>query len=158
MLEALPSSLRTDIIHDLAKRFTKNNPIFSIASPQLRKVLLAAFEQRTFDPGSLLCEENELAKEIIFVSHGFARIYRDGQEIPDITIEAGDYFGELAMLLGERRNATVKAITFCEAFFLNSKEFEKIKIDYPNFKDVILHSSNMKSEKSSKLILKDIII
>jgi len=158
LLEALPSSLRSDIIQDLAEKFTKNNPIFSMSSSQIRKVLLKAFEQRTFDPGSSLCEENELAKEIIFISHGFARIYKDGQEIPNITMEAGDYFGELTMLLGERRNATVKAITFCEAFILNSSEFENIKSDYPEFKEVILQSSQLKSEKSSKLILEGIII
>jgi CRP-like cAMP-binding protein len=40
------------------------------------------------------------------------------------TLATGTFFGEISLLTGQRRNATVRAITTCDLFVLDREEFQ----------------------------------
>jgi CRP-like cAMP-binding protein len=74
------------------------------------------------------------------------------------TLEPGDYFGDLSLLLGERRTASVSAITHCDVFVLARSDFDRIKTEYPEFREVLKTISSEKSERLSDLVLDGIVL
>lgn len=73
-------------------------------------------------------------------------------------MDAGDYFGDLSLLLGEKRTASIRTLMYCEIFVLTDKEFNRIRKEYPEFKDVLKKSSAEKTEKTTELVLEGIIL
>jgi CRP-like cAMP-binding protein len=48
------------------------------------------------------------------------------------TLSNGTFFGEISLLTGERRNATVRAITTCELLVLSKEDFGMLLEQIPN--------------------------
>ena len=64
---------------------------------------------------------------------GVIRVSRESDNVSvDIaTLMAGDFFGEMALLLHEKRNATCTAITPCVLFELHRKDFDRVQAACP---------------------------
>ena len=73
-------------------------------------------------------------------------------------LTAGDYFGDLSLLLGEKRSGSVRTITFCEAFTLAREEFNALKQEYPEFREVLKRISSERSARSTELLLEGVIL
>jgi len=56
----------------------------------------------------------------------------DGKEISFVVLGAGDYFGELSMIDGRRRSATVTAIKSSELLVLGHAEYQQLLHEYPH--------------------------
>ena len=83
---------------------------------------------------------------------------RVGISTGDATEEDGDYFGDLSLLLSERRKASVKALTYCDIFVLPKADFERIKRDYDEFREALKALSSERSEKISALVLSGAVL
>ena len=70
----------------------------------------------------------------------------------------GEYFGNLSIMLGEKRTASIVSKSFCEVFRLDSEAFFSIKNDFPEFLDVMKKTAAEKSEKTNQLLIDGIII
>ena len=64
----------------------------------------------------------------------------------------------MTIILGEKRTASVRAITYCEIFVLSKVDFNFFKSEYPEFKDVLMKISSEKSEKYMHLIMDNIVL
>ena len=154
----LPRPLRLEVLLNLTKDFLSKVPLFKYCSPPLRDVLLTSLQPRTYAPDGYIVREGEIGKEIYFISHGTVEIVSDDGSKVHGTLEAGDYFGDLSLLLREKRTASVRSTTYCEIFALTDKEFNRIRKEYPEFKDVLKKSSAEKTEKTTELVLNGIIL
>ena len=74
------------------------------------------------------------------------------------TLEDGDSFGDLSLVLKEKRTASVKALTYCEVFILTITEFNRIRNEYPEFREVLKKVSSEKTEKVVNLLLKGVTL
>lgn len=110
-----------------------------------------------FDPGSMLACQGEYSTEIIFISKGRVDIVGDNEAKVD-SLTDGEYFGELPLLLGEKRTHGARALSFCETFILSNDEFVRIKDSYPEFKELMKNISEKKTEQTSKLMMAGILI
>ena len=72
--------------------------------------------------------------------------------------KGGDYFGDLSLILGEKRTASVRALTYCEVFILNRSDFNRIKNEYSEFRDILSKTSAEKTAKVSDLIMDGITL
>ncbi len=61
-----------------------------------------------FPRDAVICEEGTIGDEMFIVQSGTVDVYFKGSRITSIS-EAGYVFGEMALLLGEKRSATLKA-------------------------------------------------
>ena len=73
-------------------------------------------------------------------------------------LKDGDYFGDLSLILGEKRTASVKALSYCEIFILTREDFNRIRKEYPEFRDVLKKMSSEKTEKISELVLDGVVL
>jgi hypothetical protein len=154
----LPKPLRLEALLHLTRKLLDNVPLFKFCSPVLRDVLLTSLRARTYAPNGTIVREGEIGREIYFISHGKVEVVSgDGQKV-HATLEGGDYFGDLSLLLGETRTASVRTLSYCEIFLLSGEDFKRIKEEYAEFKDVLKKASAEKTEKTSALVLDGIVL
>ncbi len=71
--------------------------------------------------GTDIVREGEIGHEFYLILDGTAVVRRNGRKVA--TLEAGDYFGEMALLDRGPRSATVTADGHCELLLLGQREF-----------------------------------
>lgn len=158
LFEDLPPSFRLNLLLHLTKDLLEKVPLFKYCSPVLRNVLLLALKPQTYAPGVLIARAGEVGKEIFFLSHGKVEILSEDGDENYGTLEDGDYFGDLSLILKEKRTASVKALAYCEVFILTTMEFIRIRNEYPEFREVLKKVSSEKTEKVVNLLLKGVTL
>jgi voltage-gated potassium channel len=154
----LPVPFRVDILLHLTRDLLEKVPLFRYCSPALRNLLITALKPYTFAPDDCIVREGEVGKEIYFISQGKAEIISQAGQKSHGILEEGDYFGLMSLMLREKRTASVTALTYCEVFMLFGDDFNSIKKDYPEFKDVLKKISIEKTDTLSDLVMDGIIL
>jgi len=158
LLTDLPAPLRLEVLTHLAHEVLERVPLFQHCGPVLRNELLLALEPTIITPGGFAVREGEMANGIYFISRGTIEVLSDDGATSHGTLEDGDYFGDLSLLLGERRTASAKAVSFCDLLVLPKGEFERIKHDYAEFREALKTLSSERSEKISSLVLSGAVL
>lgn len=154
----LPGPLRLDILQSLTQELLENVPLFKYCSPALRNTLLMTLKAHTYAPDGRIAHEGEVGKEIYFISRGEVEVTTDEGRQVHTTFEAGEYFGNISFALGEKRTASVRTLTYCDIFILTRDDFNRIREEYPELRDVFKKMSTEQTEKTSELVLKGIIL
>jgi len=77
----------------------------------------------------VIFHQGEVGREMFIVVSGRLKVSvtsEDGKELSFFIFHANDIFGELALLDGERRSATVTAIGPCELLVLHHRDFQQL--------------------------------
>ena len=85
----------------------KTVPLFAGLDDREREQIAATLRERRFSAGDTVTEEGAGAAGFFIIEAGEADVAVGGQARR--TIRAGDYFGEIALLTGSDRTATIKA-------------------------------------------------
>lgn len=157
-LADLPGPLRLELLRHLAGDLLGAVPLFRHCSARLRDALLLALRQETYAPGDVITREGEPGGAMYFVSRGQALIEREGEAAARGSLRPGDYFGDVSLILGERRTASVRAATYCETFCLTREQFLRIGQEHPEFREVLEKVSAQKSQELFDHILEGIIL
>lgn len=108
---------------NLKVRRLKEVPLFSGCSRRELEEVAAAADELVFPAGRVLIEQGAPGREFIVVLDGEVEVRRDGNLLP-----RGDasYFGEVALLTGAPRNATVTTTTRVDALVVTARAFDRI--------------------------------
>jgi CRP/FNR family cyclic AMP-dependent transcriptional regulator len=96
-------------------------PIFCGLKGGTLKSLARAAKVRRFAPGELLVEEGEEAAAFFVLCRGQAEVVKgpvQDKEHALGNLKEGDFFGEMALLDGFPRSASVRAVSECECVVL----------------------------------------
>src|SRR5262245_20274080 len=106
--------------------FLATVPLFAdLASDHLR-LMAGAGRTQAIEAGQAVFREGDPADGLYIVLRGSVRIYKqhdDGAEIDLLTAGRGEYFGELALIDGGVRSASVVSLAPCEFFVLERSAF-----------------------------------
>ena len=158
MLDDLPPPLRLNVLLHLTETIRNTVPLFRHSSSLLRDALLTSLESRTYTPGSLIAQEGDRGNSIFFIAEGTVEIVSVANEKSYGTMSEGDYFGFMSLTLGERRTASIKALSYCEVLVLDRSRFNQIKEEFPEFADVLKKVSAERSEQLSELVMEGIVL
>ena len=88
---------------------------------------------KTFDAGQLLFKAGDPGDCMFIVLTGEVKVFitHDGEDEELAKIGAGNYFGEMALLTGDPRSASIKSTQPAEMFTLYKKEFDEVLGKYP---------------------------
>jgi CRP-like cAMP-binding protein len=104
-------------------------PLFrSCTKDELRHLDQAAV-MFDYPEGHVLCTEGAVGHELIVIVAGGARVERGGSEVA--VVGAGDFIGELSLLDGGPRTATVTTVTPVKVLVLSSREFWSVLDQVP---------------------------
>ncbi|HET7647237.1 MAG TPA: cyclic nucleotide-binding domain-containing protein [Gaiellaceae bacterium] len=104
-------------------RRLKEVPLFSGCSKRELEEIAAVADELVFPAGRTLIEQGAAGREFIVVLDGDVEVRRDGNLLP-----RGDasYFGEVALLTGAPRNATVTTTTQVDALVITARAFDHL--------------------------------
>lgn len=105
-------------------------------------------ENRTVAPGEILTEQGKQAREFMIIMSGEAMVERDGEQLA--ALGEGDFFGEMAVLSGGHRTATVTAITPMELEVISRRDFLSVLEQAPHLTVKILQSVAARLEESDR--------
>ena len=89
--------------------------------------------------GRELIRQGEVGREFMLVVDGEAEVRRDGAVI--VTRGPGDFFGEMALLLDQPRNATVVATTDMTIEVIDRRDFKRLLEEYPELYAPLLETT-----------------
>ena len=109
-------------------------PLFSELSRKELERISRVSVARSFPAGVRVFHEGDHSDACYLVRKGDLRVTRehpDGRAIALATLGAGDIFGELAMLDGEARSASVETLTDSELLALPAADVRRLLADHP---------------------------
>jgi CRP-like cAMP-binding protein len=95
---------------------------------------VASVTQEQMEPaGSMIFAEGDAGDALFLIVSGKVEVLRAGKRLK--VLQDADYFGELAVLTGEARNASVRALTDCLLLRLERSDFHQVLAG--NFESVL---------------------
>jgi len=110
-------------------------PLFSELSREELERISRVSVARSFPAGVRVFHEGDHSDACYLVRRGDLRVTRehpDGRAIALATLGPGDLFGELAMLDGEARSASVETLTDSELLALPAADVRRLLADHPD--------------------------
>lgn len=91
-------------------------------SPSEMQAIIPLLKPLKVEPGAVLCREGDPGNALFLIVEGDADIYKGNQLMAQLG--SGEMFGEMALLTGEERSATVIARTPMELYQLDKADFD----------------------------------
>ncbi len=110
-------------------------PLFASLTPEQREVLVLHFQPYSSEPGERIIRTGDPADALYLISEGEVEVTIDGRRID--TRGAGEFFGEMALLSGDRRSADVTALDYGRFAMLSGRDFHKFLRRYPEIRSHI---------------------
>jgi CRP-like cAMP-binding protein len=113
----------------------KDVPFFSTLKKKELEVVATQADEVDVPAGKVLAKQGDLGHEFFVIEEGTADVSRDGEHINELG--PGDFFGEMALLEEERRNATVTATTPMTLIVMTRSSFRSLDSAMPHVHKVI---------------------
>ncbi len=114
--------------------FLKSHLLFEDLIPEELEVVAGRLSVRDIEAGEVLFREGDNADFLCLVVQGSLAVIkkgRDGRTVVIATLGDGDSVGEMALVDGMVRSATVEAGLFTIVIVLKRKDFEDLLKGYP---------------------------
>ncbi len=105
-------------------------PLFAGLSKRHLRHIAGLSEEKRFDEGAKLAEEGQSGDVFYVLLEGEAKVVRGGRRVAKLI--PGDFFGEIALIDGGPRTATVVATTPLAALAITRKRFRSMLEEDPN--------------------------
>jgi type VI secretion system protein ImpH len=129
-----------------------NIPYFGLPPDKLAE-LVARMQSQSFEAGRVVVRQGEVGDSMFVVRRGSVKLLRrdeDGRETHLGTLGAGDYFGELALITGKVRRATIVTLEECEILELKKQDLEEFTLRYPRFAAALRAYAEVRMQKGKK--------
>ena len=113
----------------MEKTQLKNVPFFSKLKKKELEHVAQQCDEIDVAAGKVLARQGDLGDEFFVIEEGTAEVTRDGEKVAELA--AGDFFGEMALLDAERRNATVTASSPMTVIVMTRASFRAIDRSMP---------------------------
>jgi len=110
------------------------SPLFSDFGEEELLAVMRGLELRSFEPGDIVLTEGEPGDSLFVLATGAVKAFvRDpaGRHVQVRTLTEGSFFGEISILSGGPRTATVTAATRCELLVLDRRTLDAIASAHP---------------------------
>ncbi len=118
----------------------KGSPLFATFSSKELLAVIRGLSLLTFEPGEIIVSEAEAGDSLFVVASGSIRVYvraNTGRNNQIRILGEGEFFGEISLLSGKPRSATITAATPAEILELDRRTLDAIVVKHPQVPKVI---------------------
>lgn len=110
------------------KQFVEKVDLFTQLEEKDRSMIAECLKAVTFAADEPIVRQGDSGDSMFFIQRGDVKVLLEkyGQFREVARVGPGDYFGEMALLTGENRTATVTATTDVEIFMLRKEQFSEV--------------------------------
>ena len=116
------------------------SPLFSDFTEEELVAVIHGLRLLTYEPGDIVLTEGEPGDSLFVVTTGFVKAFvrnPAGRHIQVREIREGDFFGEISILTGKPRTATITAGSGCELLELDRATLDAISKSHPRVLEVL---------------------
>jgi CRP/FNR family transcriptional regulator, cyclic AMP receptor protein len=132
------------VLHDRAMRVRKDRkrelikavPLFSHCSKKEIDLLATELDEIEMPRGKVLARQGEPGREFVVLVDGTAEVTKDGRRIN--LLGAGDFLGEIALISGGPRTATVTTTSDSDLLILTARSFARVIKEMPSVQASVL--------------------
>jgi putative ABC transport system ATP-binding protein len=123
------------VLHDALRicEFLRAVDLFRALTPTQLTDVAEKMKKRQFKAGETVIREGDSGEEFFLISDGEVDVTRADHEVARLS--RGDFFGEVALISGEPRNATVLATEPLDTFVLGKSDFQSALATSAPFRD-----------------------
>lgn len=98
----------------------------------------SGIKRQHFETGDVIFHQGDLGDSVYVIEQGDCDVIKeqDGASRTLATLHAGDYFGEMALLSDQTRNATIQARSSMEVLLIPKRDFDTLRRSVPAFGEV----------------------
>lgn len=104
------------------------------------EAILASTQLRSYDEGDIIVTEGEQGSSLFLIVSGEVKVFtrgEHGEHVPLAELGAGDFFGEVSLLTGRPRTATITAKSEITAIELARDDVDDITASHPGVLEVL---------------------
>jgi voltage-gated potassium channel len=127
----LPHSLSQEILLFLNRELIQKVSLFRGANEIFIREIVQLLRPMSFLPEDYIIRQGEYGDCMYFLSSGEVEVLIDGARV--VLLGHGSPFGETALIQGEKRMASIRALTYCDVYRLAKADFDQLRVRYPEF-------------------------
>lgn len=119
--------------------------------------VLASTELRSYGAGDIIVTEGESGSSLFLIVSGVVKVFtrtEDGANLPLAELGLGDFFGEVSLLTGKPRTATITAHTDVTAIELDRKDFDAIVKNHPDVRTTLEDFYRRRAEETVEAVIR----
>lgn len=123
----------------LFSRPVPKSPLFEVLQEDERTALAGEMEVETHDEGSVIISEGDPGSSMYLIVSGEVKVYTRGTggTVYLARLGEGDFFGEVSVLTGKPRTATITASQRTELLRLDKEKLDTALSKYPGIRKVL---------------------
>ena len=127
------------MLHRNAKiELLKRVPLFERCSRRELQEIASIADELTLPEGRRLASEGAAGHEFMVVVDGAAEVRRRGRRVN--LLGAGDFLGEIALITGRKRTASVTTLEPTRLLVLTGRDFKRLLRDVPSIQPKVMQA------------------
>jgi cAMP-dependent protein kinase regulator len=124
----------------LFSRPVPKSPLFEVLNEEERVALVREMDLESHDEGSVIISEGQPGASMYIIANGEVKVFTNGPGGTTLYLARlgeGDFFGEVSMLTGKPRTATITASQRTELLRLDKEKLDNALAKYPGIRKVL---------------------
>jgi len=113
------------------ERLLAGTELFGLLSEADRHALALTASSRFYGDTEAIVAQGEPGESAYVITEGAVRVTLEPGDTEVATLTAGQYFGEMSLLTGEARTATVRAKGDCQVLEITAEDFRRLILQNP---------------------------
>jgi voltage-gated potassium channel len=131
MVDELPHTLAMEVLLFLNRAILEKVSLFKNANEIFVREIVQLLRPLIFLPDDYIIRQGEYGDCMYFLASGDVEIVVNDTRVA--VLGQGSPFGETALIQGEKRNASVRALSYCDVYRLAKADLDGLRSRYPDF-------------------------
>jgi cAMP-dependent protein kinase regulator len=139
------------------RRELQASTLFSSFEEQALEEILSSTSVRSYDEGDIIVTEGEPGSSLFLIVSGEVKVFtrgETGEHLPLAELGAGDFFGEVSLITGKPRTATITAKTTVTAIELEKENVDRIAAKHPKVHTVLEDFYTRRAQETVEAVIR----
>ena len=139
------------------KELRASSLLFASFEATVLEEILSSTALRAYGEGDIIVTEGEVGSSLFLIVSGEVKVFTRGargEHVPLAELGPGDFFGEVSLLTGKPRTATITAKTPVTAIELGKERVDAIAAEHPGVRTVLDEFYNRRAQDTVEAVIR----